>query len=91
LAQSAPPVPANQTGEKNLLGTRDAAVQEGDAEVSQNSKNAGFKDIVSGVLIIGIGFFFGGSVFLGNPGILDYFFDGLGVFWIAKGLYRMIR
>ena len=22
---------------------------------------------------------------------VDYFFDGLGVFWIGKGIYRMVR
>ena len=91
LAQSAPPPLPDQTYDENLPGTRDAGVEETDTEVSQNNKSGAIKDIVSGVVIIGIGFLFGGSVFLGNPGILDYFFDGLGVFWIAKGIYRMIR
>ena len=52
---------------------------------------SGVGDIIAGVVLIGIGFLFGGSVFLGNPGLLDYVFDGLGVFWIGKGIYRLVR
>ena len=48
-------------------------------------------DIIAGVVLIGIVFLFGGSVFLGNPGPLDYIFDGLGLFWIGKGIYRLVR
>jgi hypothetical protein len=91
LAQSAPPPLPDQTYDKDLTDTRDARVEKTDTEVSQNNKNGAVKDILAGGVLIGIGFLFGGSVFLGNPGILDYFFDGLGVFWIAKGIYRMIR
>ena len=91
LAQSAPPPLPDQTYDKDLPGTPYAGVEKTDTEVSQNKNNGAIKDIVAGVVLIGIGFLFGGSVFLGNPGILDYFFDGLGVFWIAKGIYRMIR
>ncbi|MBW2429462.1 MAG: hypothetical protein JRF56_10915 [Deltaproteobacteria bacterium] len=51
----------------------------------------GVGDIIAGVVLIGIGFTFGGSVFLANPGALDYFFDGLGIFWIGRGIYKMVR
>ncbi len=91
LKQSAPPPLPNQTLDKKITGTVDAAVEKTDAATSEKTKNKGVKDIIAGVAIIGIGFLFGGSVFLGNPGILDYFFDGLGVFWIGKGIYHLVR
>jgi hypothetical protein len=50
----------------------------------------GIKSVVSGAILIAIGFAFGGSVFLGNPGPLDWFFDGLGTFWVCKGLYQAV-
>ena len=90
LKQSAPP-PSNQTYEKKSLDSQGAAVEKTEAEITANKKSGGIKDILSGVALIGIGLLFGGSVFLGNPGITDYFFDGLGVFWIGKGIYRMVR
>ena len=51
----------------------------------------GLGDILSGVVLIGIGLFFGGSIFMGDPTWLDYVFDGLGLFWICKGFYKMFR
>jgi len=50
-------------------------------------KSQGVRDLVGGAVLIGIGFFFGGSIFMGNPTLLDWVFDGLGTFWIAKGIY----
>lgn len=61
-------------------------------EISAEGKPIkGIGDIIAGVVLIGIGFTFGGSVFLGNPDALDYFFDGLGIFWIGRGIYKMVR
>ena len=40
-------------------------------------------------MLIGVGFAFGGSIFTGNPSFLDWIFDGLGIFWISKGLYML--
>ena len=51
----------------------------------------GIGDIISGVVLIGIGFVVGGSVFMGDATWLDYFFDGLGLFWIGRGIYKMVR
>ena len=51
----------------------------------------GLGDIISGVVLIGIGFVVGGSVFMGDASWLDYFFDGLGVFWIGRGIYKMVK
>ena len=51
----------------------------------------GLGDIISGVVLIGIGFVVGGSVFMGDATWLDYFFDGLGIFWIGRGIYKMVR
>ena len=35
--------------------------------------------------MLGTGVAIGGSVFLGEPGLLDFCFDGLGVFWVLRG------
>jgi hypothetical protein len=91
LKQSAPPPLPDQRVGENLAGTIDSTVEKTGAEILENNKSKALKDIIAGVVLIGIGFLFGGSVFLGNPGILDYFFDGLGVFWIGKGIYQLVR
>lgn len=50
------------------------------------------RDIVTGLIIIGIGFVgFGGSVFLGNFSVINIIFDGLGVFFVVKGLLKVIK
>ena len=49
------------------------------------------RDIVTGAVIIGIGFLIGGSVFLGDFSVTSLFFDGLGVFWIVKGIVALVR
>ena len=49
------------------------------------------KNIVAGVILIGIGLAMGDSIFLGNFGILSIFFDGLGFFWIGKGILKVWR
>lgn len=49
------------------------------------------KDIFWGVVLIAIGLVFGGSVFLGDFSLFSIFFDGLGVFFIIRGLVRMSR
>jgi hypothetical protein len=49
------------------------------------------KSIIAGVILIGIGFALGDSIFLGNFGILSILFDGLGLFWIGKGIFHIWR
>lgn len=49
------------------------------------------KSIIAGGVLIGIGFAMGDSIFLGNFNILSIFFDGLGLFWIGKGVLRLWR
>jgi hypothetical protein len=49
------------------------------------------RDILTGVVLIGIGFALGGSIFLGNFSPLNIFFDGLGVFFIIKGIVRVLK
>lgn len=49
------------------------------------------KSIIAGVVLIGIGFAMGDSVFLGNFGILSLLFDGLGLFWIGRGIFQLWR
>ena len=49
------------------------------------------KSIIAGVVLIGLGFALGDSVFLGNFGILSILFDGLGLFWIGMGIFQIVR
>jgi hypothetical protein len=49
------------------------------------------KDIIAGVVLIGIGFAFGGSVFLGDFSLTSILFDGLGTFWIVKGAIGLYK
>ncbi len=44
------------------------------------------RDIITGAILIGIGLVFGGSVFLGDFSLFNLFFDGLGTFFIIKGV-----
>jgi len=41
------------------------------------------------VILIGIGFATGDSVFLGDFSVLSLFWDGLGLFWIGKGALNL--
>ncbi len=87
-----PPVPASAA----VAGAQDKAQLDtvaSDATSSSSEKKSykGIGDIIAGIVIIGIGFSYGGSVFFGNPGPLDYFFDGLGVFWIGRGIFKLVR
>jgi hypothetical protein len=52
-------------------------------------RSQGVRDLVGGAVLIGIGFLFGSSIFIGNATTLDWIFDGLGIFWIAKGIYLL--
>ena len=49
------------------------------------------RDIITGVVLIGIGFAFGGSVFLGDLSPMNIVFDGLGTFFIIKGSIRLYK
>jgi hypothetical protein len=49
------------------------------------------KSIIMGVVLIGIGFAVGDSIFTGNFGPLSILFDGLGLFFIGKGIYTIWR
>ena len=68
-----------------------AAAVEETREPVENKIGRGIGDIIAGVVLIGIGLVWGGSIFLGTADALDIFFDGLGIFWIVKGIYKMIR
>jgi len=85
-----PPIP-QQSGVHMVGGEIQAAHEPKIQEQAEAKSGSGVGDIITGVVLIGIGFLFGGSVFLGNPGLLDYFFDGLGLFWVGKGIYRMVH
>ncbi len=49
------------------------------------------RDIIAGVVLIAIGLFFGGSVFLGDFSLFNLIFDGLGTFFIIKGLIAVYK
>jgi len=48
------------------------------------------KDIIAGVVLIAIGLFMGSSLFYGDFTLFNIFFDGLGVFFIGKGVSGMM-
>ena len=48
------------------------------------------QDIIWGMAIIASGLFMGGSVFLGEFTLVNFIFDGLGVFFIGKGAVGML-
>jgi hypothetical protein len=91
LKQSVPPLISNQSSNYLTEDTAHLELKPSDETSSENTSSKGIGDIITGVVLIGIGFAFGGSVFLGNPGPLDYIFDGLGIFWIGRGVYKMVR
>ena len=91
-AAPASPPPLPQQSGVHMVGGQIQTAHESETEVSPKVKEgSGIGDIIAGVVLIGIGFLFGGSIFLGNPTTLDYLFDGLGLFWIGKGIYRLVR
>lgn len=49
------------------------------------------RDIIAGVVLIAIGLVFGGSVFMGGFGVTSIIFDGLGIFFIIKGLIKVLK
>jgi hypothetical protein len=49
------------------------------------------RDIITGVVLIAIGLLMGGSVFLGDFSLLNLIFDGLGTFFIVKGLVGIYK
>ncbi|MDB6056566.1 MAG: hypothetical protein JWO95_410 [Verrucomicrobiales bacterium] len=49
------------------------------------------KSIVSGIILIVLGFLYGDSVFTGHFGMMSLFFDGLGLLFIGKGAYQLWR
>ncbi|NIM49276.1 MAG: hypothetical protein GTN78_19855 [Gemmatimonadales bacterium] len=49
------------------------------------------RDIIAGVVLIAIGLAFGGSVFLGDFSVINFIFDGLGTFFIIKGLVGIYK
>ncbi len=49
------------------------------------------RDIITGVVLIGIGLAMGGSIFLGDFSLMNIFFDGLGTVFIIKGVIPILK
>jgi hypothetical protein len=49
------------------------------------------RDLIAGIALIAVGLVWTGSVFLGDFSLLNIIFDGLGVFFIVRGLIAMNR
>ena len=90
LQQQVPSPAPGQSAARTTETTAEVDLGEYDQNFSEGKSTSWLGDILGGLVLIGIGFTFGGSVFLGNPGPLDYFFDCLGIFWLARGLYKMV-
>jgi len=69
------------------MGTDDADAAE--AAYKADRRKTGIRDIVGGLVLIGIGFAYGGSIFMGTADVIDWAFDILGTFWVLKGLYLL--
>ena len=54
-------------------------------------RSDGIKNILAGLVLIGIGFAYGGSMFLGTADGFDYFFDVLGSVWVLRGVYQLVH
>ena len=53
--------------------------------------HAGWKNILWGLAVIGVGLAYGGSIFLGNPDGIDYVFDILGIGLVGFGVFQLIN
>ena len=51
----------------------------------------GSPELLLGAGLVAIGFATGGSVFRGNPSLLDACFDGLGLVFVCRGLVLLVR
>ena len=97
IAEPSPPLVSDTVAEARMeVGQvalpHEIAAQKLKPKASAGSKiSKGIKDIIAGVVLIGIGLVWGGSIFLGTADTLDIFFDCLGLFWIGLGIYKMIR
>ncbi|MHC4972039.1 MAG: hypothetical protein ACYTG3_06880 [Planctomycetota bacterium] len=52
-------------------------------------RKTGIRDVVGGLVLIAIGFAYGGSIFMGTADVIDWAFDLVGTFWVVKGLYLL--
>jgi hypothetical protein len=83
--------PSLNSTDVDYIPPTESTTASANSEDSQKKGIKGLGDIISGVVLIGIGFVVGGSVFMGDATWLDYCFDGLGIFWIGSGIYKMVR
>jgi hypothetical protein len=49
------------------------------------------RDLIPGLVVIGIGLFTGSSTFLGNFTVVSAFFDAFGLFFIGRGLLKLYQ
>jgi hypothetical protein len=91
IEKAAPPPPLLHNPSASAVEVENA--RHSDSAPTKESQKEGIKgvgDILSGLVLIGIGFLFGGSIFMGDATWLDYLFDCLGLFWIGRGVYKMV-
>lgn len=69
-----------------------SAAYAGKAEAAYKAdrRKTGIRDVVGGLVLITIGFAYGGSIFMGTADVIDWAFDILGTFWFVKGLYLLL-
>ena len=49
------------------------------------------RSIFAGLVLIGIGLAMGGSIFRGEFTFTSIVFDGLGLFWLGKGVWAVYK
>ena len=47
--------------------------------------------ILAGAVLIGIGLVMDSSIFYGDFTVMNLIFDGLGLFWLGKGVMGLVR
>ena len=60
-----------------------------EAAYKADRRKTGIRDIFGGLVLIAIGFAYGGSIFMGTADVIDWAFDIVGTFWVVKGLYLL--
>ena len=48
------------------------------------------QNIITGVVLIGIGFVMDSSIFFGDFTLFNIFFDGLGIIFIGRGVFSLM-
>jgi hypothetical protein len=89
MERRAPPRPHSPSGAAHAPEPGAYHADMVEAAYKADRRKTGIRDIIGGVVLILIGFAYGGSIFMGTADVIDWAFDLLGTFWVVKGLYLL--